>query len=95
LRCFNKFVDNGGCRGNTTQALTRWWYPVASSEARDVLYWVMHPASYRCIAMAAHMSDWGDSLNQCRREGQQNTMVMMFVGGVVLTLDGILILLFL
>ena len=68
---------------------------MASSEAWDVLYWVMHPASYRCIAMAAHMSDWGVSLNQCCRGGQQNTMVMMLVGGVVLILDGILILLFL
>jgi len=25
---------------------------VSSSEALDVLYWAMHPASYRCIAMA-------------------------------------------
>ena len=34
--------------------------------------------------MAAHASDWGDLLNKCRRGGKQNTMVMMFVGVVVL-----------
>jgi hypothetical protein len=32
------------------------------------------------LRMAAHASDWGDSLNQCCREGKRNTMVMMFVG---------------
>jgi len=39
--------------------------------------------------MAAHASDLGDSLNQCRRGGKRLTMVMMFVGGVVSVLDGI------
>ena len=43
--------------------------------------------------MAAHTSDWGNSLNQRRRGGKRNTMAMMFVGGVVLMLDGILVLL--
>ena len=38
--------------GNTAQALTRWQHSVASSEALDVLHWVMHPALYRCICMA-------------------------------------------
>jgi hypothetical protein len=52
LCCFNKFVDHGGRRGNTAQALSRWWNPLASSEALDVLYPAMRPASYRCIAMA-------------------------------------------
>ena len=33
--------------------------------------------------MAAHASDWGDSLNQCHRGGKRVTMVMIFVGGVV------------
>jgi hypothetical protein len=42
--------------------------------------------------LAAHASDWGDSLNQCHRGDKQNTMANMFVGGVVLMLDGILIL---
>ncbi len=44
------------------------------------------------LRMAAHALDWGDSLNQCRRGGKRLTMVMMFVGGVVLVLDGIPIL---
>ena len=41
--------------------------------------------------MAAHVSDWGDSLNQSCRGGKRLTMVMMFVwgGGV---LDGIIVL---
>jgi hypothetical protein len=47
-----EFVDNGGRRGNTAQALARWRHPVASSEALDVLYRAMCPASYRCIVMA-------------------------------------------
>jgi hypothetical protein len=51
LCCFNKFVDHGGRRGNTVQALAQWRHPVASSEALDVLYWELRPASYRCIAM--------------------------------------------
>jgi len=42
--------------------------------------------------MAAHASDWGDSLNQCCRGGKRNTMVIMFVGGVVLLFDGISVL---
>ena len=44
------------------------------------------------LRMAFHALDWGDSLNRCCRGGKQNTMVMMFVGGVVLMFDGILVL---
>jgi hypothetical protein len=47
-----EFGDHGGRRGDTAQALARWLHPVASSEAVDVLYRVMCPALYRCIAMA-------------------------------------------
>jgi len=42
--------------------------------------------------MAAHASDWGNSLNLCCRGGKRNTMVMMFVGGVVLLFDGLILL---
>jgi hypothetical protein len=38
------------------QALARWRHPVASSEALDVLYCVMRPTSYRCIAMAIEIA---------------------------------------
>jgi hypothetical protein len=40
--------------------------------------------------MAAHVLalDWGVSLNQRRRGGKLNTIMMMFVGGVVLIIDG-------
>jgi hypothetical protein len=41
------------------------------------------------LRMAAHVLDWGDSLNQCRRGGKRLTMVMMFVGGVASVLDEI------
>ena len=41
--------------------------------------------------MAAHVLDWGNSLNQRHRGGKRNTMVMIFVGGVVLMLDRILV----
>jgi len=56
LCCFNKFVDHGSRRGNTAQALAQWWHPVASSEALDVLYQAMCPASYRCIATAVEIA---------------------------------------
>jgi hypothetical protein len=52
LCCFNEFVDHGGRRGDTAQALARWLHPVASSEAPDVLYRAMRPASYRLTRMA-------------------------------------------
>jgi len=42
--------------------------------------------------MATHALDWGDSLNGHRRGGKRYTMVMMFVGGVVLLFDGLLVL---
>jgi hypothetical protein len=47
-----EFVNHGGRRGDTAQALAQWRHPVASSESLDVLHRVMRPASYRCIAMA-------------------------------------------
>jgi len=47
-----EFVDHGGRRGDTAQALAWWRHPVASSEALDVIHWAMPPTSYRCIAMA-------------------------------------------
>jgi hypothetical protein len=42
--------------------------------------------------MASHASDWGDLLNQRLWGGKQNTMLMMFVGGVVLMFGGFLVL---
>jgi hypothetical protein len=56
LCVFNQFVDNGGCRGNTAQALAQWQHPVASSEALDVLHWTMHPASHRRIRMVIEVA---------------------------------------
>jgi hypothetical protein len=52
LCCFNKFVDNGGRRGNTAQALAQWLHPVASSKAPDVIHRAMRPASYRLTRIA-------------------------------------------
>ena len=36
-RVLFEFVDHGGRRGNTAQALAQWRHPVAMSEALDVL----------------------------------------------------------
>ena len=44
------------------------------------------------LQMAANTSDWGDSSNKCCRGGKGVTMVTMFVGGVVLMLNGIIVL---
>jgi hypothetical protein len=32
--------------------LAQWWCPVASSEALDLLHWVMHAVTYQRIAIA-------------------------------------------
>jgi hypothetical protein len=56
LCCFNEFVDHGGRRGDTVQALSRWLHPVASSEAPDVIHRAMCPESYQCIAMAIEIA---------------------------------------
>jgi hypothetical protein len=56
LCVFNKFNDHGGRRGNTMQALNRWWHPVASNEAPDVLHWVMCPAFYHHICMTIEIA---------------------------------------
>ena len=32
--------------------LARWWHPVASSEALDLLHWATHAVTYWRIAMA-------------------------------------------
>jgi hypothetical protein len=51
-----KFVNHGGCRGNTVQALNQWRHPVASSEALDVLHQVISPSSYFLIRMATEIA---------------------------------------
>jgi hypothetical protein len=51
-----EFFDRGGRRGDTAQALARWRHPVASSEALDMFYWAMRPASYHYIAMAIEIA---------------------------------------
>jgi hypothetical protein len=54
--CVFKFVARGSRWGNTAQALARWQHPVAPSEALDVLYRAMRPASYRRIHMAIEIA---------------------------------------
>ena len=53
---FNQFVDHDVRQGNTAQALAQWQHPVASSEALDVLHWVMRPASHRRICMVIEVA---------------------------------------
>jgi hypothetical protein len=55
LCCFNEFVDHGGRRGNTAQALARWLHPVAS-KAPDVIHRAMRPTSHRRIRMAIEIA---------------------------------------
>jgi hypothetical protein len=54
-------------QGDTAQALAQWRHPVASSEALDVLYQAMRPASYRCIAMAIEIAIDLPAIFCCRR----------------------------
>ncbi len=55
---YNKFVDHGGRRGNTSQALAQWQHPaVAPSEALEVLYQAMRPVLYRRIHMAIEIAN--------------------------------------
>ncbi len=57
VKCvFNKFVNHGGRRGDTAQALARWRHPVAPSEALDVLYRAMGPMLYCRIRMAIEIA---------------------------------------
>jgi hypothetical protein len=51
-----EFFDHGSRRGNTAQALNQLQHPVASSEALDVLHWVMPHASYGHILMAIEIA---------------------------------------
>jgi hypothetical protein len=51
------------CRGHVRFMLSdiilaQWWRPVASSEALDLLHWVMHAVTYRRIAMAIKMANF-------------------------------------
>jgi len=39
-----------------TQAIDRWWHPVASSEALDVLHRAMCPMLFRRICMAIEIA---------------------------------------
>jgi hypothetical protein len=47
-----EIVNHGGCQGNMTQALARWWHLVALHQATDALHWVMRPALHCRIRMA-------------------------------------------
>jgi hypothetical protein len=46
--------------------LARWWHPVASSEALDLLYWAMCSVSYHRIAMAMETASKVGVLFDCR-----------------------------
>jgi hypothetical protein len=51
-----EIVDHGGRRGDAMQALARWWHPVASSEALDVLHRAIRPALYCLIFLSSPIS---------------------------------------
>jgi hypothetical protein len=48
--------DHGARWGDTGRILARWWRPVASRVALDLLYWAMRSAPYRLIRMAMEMA---------------------------------------
>ncbi len=45
--------------------LARWWRPVASSEALDLLHWAMRVVTYRHIAMAIKMAIFAGVFVDC------------------------------
>jgi hypothetical protein len=45
--------------------LTRWWRPVASSEALDLLHWAMDAFTYRRIAMAIETASFVGVFDDC------------------------------
>jgi hypothetical protein len=54
--CFN-IIKHGGRRGNTAKALAQWQHPVASSEALDVVHWVMRLIVHHHIPMAIKIAN--------------------------------------
>ncbi len=51
-----EFVDHGGPRDNTAQALDQWHHPGASIEALVMLHRAMRPVSYRRFRMAIEIA---------------------------------------
>ncbi len=49
----------GGCWGDTEQVVARWWRPVASGVALDMLHWAMRFVLHWRIAMAIKMANVG------------------------------------
>jgi hypothetical protein len=47
---------HGGCQSDMEQLVTRWWQPVASGIAMDILHQAMHFISHRRTAMAIEMA---------------------------------------
>ena len=71
-RCIlhRRFVDccPGGCRGNTERVITRWWRPVASGVALDMLHQAMPHVLFQSLRMAIEMaSSDGGAIVCCRR----------------------------
>ena len=54
-----KTDDPGGRRGDTGQILARWWRPVASNVAQDVLHWGMCSVLQMWIAKAIETASEG------------------------------------
>ena len=53
---YAKIDDHGVRLGDTGRILARWWRPVASRVALDLLYWVMCLAPYHLIRVAIEMA---------------------------------------
>jgi hypothetical protein len=57
-RCFI-CCHPGGRWGDTEQVVARWWRPVASGVALDMLHWAMPHVLLQCLHMAIEMSSDG------------------------------------
>ena len=57
----------GGCRSDTEQVVTRWWHPVASSVALDMLHWAMLHVLLQRLRMAIEMASGKGAFFRCCR----------------------------
>jgi len=67
LHCCFVCCHPGGCQGDTERVVARWWHPVASSVALDMLHWEMMHVLLQCLHIAIEMSSDGGAFVRRRR----------------------------
>jgi hypothetical protein len=63
---YTEIDDHGIRRGDTGRIIARWWRPVASRVALDMLRWAMRSAPHRRVVMAVKMAHDGGTFVRCR-----------------------------